>query len=229
MITVVIADDEALVRGGLRMILDASEAIDVIGEADDGGPAVALTRSLRPDVVLMDVRMPTMDGIEATRRITRNDVIPTRVLMLTTFDRDEYVYEAMKAGASGFMLKSAPPEQLVAAVHVVAAGEALLAPTITRRFVEDFVRRPPPGTGIPRELDELTDRELDVLRMLARGLSNQQISEALFLGQGTVKTHINRIFRKLDLRDRAQAVVVAYETGLVRVGDQQPSSTEVND
>lgn len=229
MITVVIADDEALVRGGLRMILDASEAIDVIGEADDGGPAVALTRSLRPDVVLMDVRMPTMDGIEATRRITRNDVIPTRVLMLTTFDRDEYVYEAMKAGASGFMLKSAPPEQLVAAVHVVAAGEALLAPTITRRFVEDFVRRPPPGTGIPRELDELTDRELDVLRMLARGLSNQQIAEALFLGEGTVKTHINRIFRKLDLRDRAQAVVVAYETGLVRVGDQQPSSTEVND
>jgi DNA-binding NarL/FixJ family response regulator len=216
-IGVIIADDQALVRGGIRMILEAQDDIEVLGEATDGSQAVALTRDLHPDLVLMDVRMPGLDGIEAARRIVAGPAA-TRVLMLTTFDRDEYVYEAMKAGASGFLLKSAPPEQLVAAVRITAAGDALLAPAITQRLIEEFVRRPPPGQGVPDQLAGLTERELDVLRLIARGFSNTQIAESLFLGEGTVKTHINRIFRKLAIRDRAQAVVVAYETGLVQPG-----------
>ncbi|MGH9152619.1 MAG: response regulator [Acidimicrobiales bacterium] len=222
MIRVVIADDEALVRCGLRMILENQEDIEVVGEAEDGSQAVALARGLRTDLVLMDVRMPGIDGIEAARRVVAGPHT-TRVLMLTTFDRDEYVYEAMKAGASGFLLKSVPPEQLVAAVRIAAAGDALLAPAITRRLIEDFVRRPPPGRRVPDRLTELTERERDVLRLIAQGHSNTEIAESLYLGEGTVKTHINRIFRKLDLRDRAQAVVLAYETGLVQPGQHGPS------
>ena len=217
MVRVVIADDEALVRGGLRMILENQEDIDVVGEAEDGAQAVALARDLHPELVLMDVRMPGLDGIEAARRITE-DSNDTKVLMLTTFDQDEYVYEALKAGASGFLLKSVPPEQLAAAVRVTAAGEALLAPSITRRLIEEFVRRPPPGRDTPEQLAELTERERDVLRLIAQGRSNKEIAESLYLGEGTIKTHINRIFRKLDLRDRAQAVVIAYEAGLVHPG-----------
>lgn len=223
MLRVVVADDEALVRGGLRMILENQDDIEVAGEANDGAEAVALAGDLHPDLVLMDVRMPGLDGIEAARRIVNDARTATRVLMLTTFDRDEYVYEALKAGASGFLLKSVPPEQLVAAVRVAAAGEALLAPTITRRLIEEFVRRPPPGQDVPERLGDLTERERDVLRLIAQGRSNNEIAESLYLGEGTIKTHINRIFRKLDLRDRAQAVVIAYETGLVHPGQlEQP-------
>lgn len=222
MISVIIADDEALVRGGLRMILESQDDVDVLGEAADGGQAVAMTRDLSPNLVLMDVRMPGLDGIEAARRILAGPATTTKVLMLTTFDRDEYVYEAMKAGASGFLLKSVPPEQLIAAVRVAAAGEALLAPSITRRLIEEFVRRPPPGQRVPEQLTEITERELDVLRLIARGHSNSEIARFLYLGEGTVKTHINRLFRKLELRDRAQAVVLAYEAGLVKPGQDDP-------
>ncbi|MGI9624346.1 MAG: response regulator [Acidimicrobiales bacterium] len=216
-IAVIVADDQALVRGGIRMILEAQDDIEIVGEAEDGGKVIDLIQSVSADVILMDVRMPGIDGIEAARRITAGGA-PPRVLMLTTFDRDEYVYEAMKAGASGFLLKSAPPEQLVAAVRIIAAGESLLAPSITRRMIEEFVRRPPPGDETPSSLESLTDREVEVLRLIARGLSNTEIAETLFLGEGTIKTHINRIFRKLEIRDRAQAVVIAYETGLVQAG-----------
>jgi DNA-binding NarL/FixJ family response regulator len=216
-IRVVVADDQALVRGGIRMILEAQGDISVVGEAVDGTQAVDLVRDTQPDVVLMDVRMPGLDGIDATRRIVIDDR-STRVLMLTTFDRDEYLYEAMRAGASGFLLKSTPPEQLVAAVRLTASGEALLAPSITRRLIEEFVRRPPPGQLRDDRLSELTDREREVLSLIGRGRSNSEIAATLFLGEGTVKTHVNRIFRKFGLRDRAQAVVLAYETGLVQPG-----------
>jgi DNA-binding NarL/FixJ family response regulator len=216
-ITVVIADDQALVRGGFRLILEAQDDVDVVGEAQDGEEAVARVRELEPDVVLMDVRMPTLDGIAATRRIV-SDRLPSRVLVLTTFDDETIVYDAMKAGASGFLLKSAPPAKLVDAVRTVAAGDALLAPTITRRLVEEFVRRPSPGQTVPAELAELTDRESEVLRLVARGLSNGEIAASLVVSEATVKTHVNRIFSKLDLRDRVQAVVLAYETGLVQPG-----------
>ena len=217
MTTVLLADDQALVRGGFRLILDAQEDIDVMGEADDGHAAVEQARELRPDVVLMDVRMPVLDGIAATRTIMR-ERLARSVLVLTTFDEDRVVYDALKAGASGFLLKTAPPAQLVDAVRTVAAGEALLAPTITRRLVEDFVRRPPPGEVAPERLQALTEREREVLALIAAGRSNPEIAAELFLSGATVKTHVNRILSKLDLRDRVQAVVLAYECGLVRPG-----------
>jgi DNA-binding NarL/FixJ family response regulator len=217
MIRVLVADDEALVRGGVRMILEAHDELEVVAEATDGAAALEAVARLRPQVVLMDVRMPKLDGIEATRRIAAAGS-DTRVLMLTTFDHDELVYDALRAGASGFLLKSAPPEQLIAAVRTVVAGDSLLAPVITRRLVEAFVRGPRPGDR-PTALAELTDREREVLRLIARGRSNSEIAGELFVSEGTVKTHVNRIFRKLDLRDRVQAVVLAYETGLVRPGD----------
>jgi DNA-binding NarL/FixJ family response regulator len=218
MIKVLVADDQALVRGGFRLILDAQPDIEVVGEAADGVEALQQARALGPDVVLMDIRMPALDGLEATRRLLA-DTDPPRVLMLTTFDLDEYVYDALRAGASGFLLKDVRPEQLADAVRVVAAGDTLLAPTITRRLVEQYLRRPRPGTGTPAALDSLTDRELEVLRLVAQGQSNQQIADTLFLGESTVKTHLTHLFAKLDLRDRAQAVVLAYETGLIQPGD----------
>jgi DNA-binding NarL/FixJ family response regulator len=216
-IRVLIADDQALLRGGFRLILDAQKDIQVVGEAADGHEALALARELEPDVVLMDVRMPELDGIEATRRLLQSNRA-ARVLMLTTFDLSEYVYQAMKAGASGFLLKDVRPEQLAEAVRVVAAGEALLAPTITRRLIEEFVRRPPPGAGAPAELAQLTDRELEVLKLVAQGRSNAQLAASLFLSEATVKTHVTHILAKLKLRDRVQAVVLAYESGLVQPG-----------
>ncbi len=218
MIRVVVADDHALVRGGFRMILEAQPDIEVTGEAADGLEAVEQARSLAPDVVLMDVRMPGLDGIEATRRVTAASVQGPRVLMLTTFDLDEYVYRAIRAGASGFMLKDVRPAELVHAVRAVSSGDTLLAPAITRRLLEEFMRRPLPGQR-PAELGELTDRESEVLGLVARGLSNAEIAQRLFLGETTVKTHVTRILAKLRLRDRVQAVVLAYESGLVRPGD----------
>jgi DNA-binding NarL/FixJ family response regulator len=215
-IRVLVADDQALMRTGFRMILDAQDGIEVVGEAIDGTDAIRGFERLRPDVVVMDVRMPTLDGIEATRRLTALDP-RARVLILTTFDLDEYVYEALRAGASGFLLKDRPPEELVAAVRVVAAGEALLAPSVTRRLIEEFAKRAPSATR--RELAELTDREREVLVLMARGLSNAEIARSLFVAETTVKTHVGRVLHKLRLRDRAQAVVLAYESGLVQPGD----------
>ena len=217
MIRVLIADDQALVRAGFRAILEGQDDLEVVGEAADGGEAVTIARELKPDVVLMDVRMPDVDGIEATRRLLEHGDAP-RVLMLTTFDLDEYVYEAMKAGASGFLLKDAPRDQLVGAVRTVAAGDALLAPALVRRLIEDFVRRPAPGQRLPAELDELTERELEVLTLIARGLANAEIAAVLFVSEATVRTHVTHILSKLGLRDRIQAVVLAYETGLVQPG-----------
>ena len=216
MIRVLIADDQALVRGAFRMMLDAEPDIEVIGEASDGRAAIEQARLHKPDLVIMDVRMPAMDGIEATRRLLAGSAAP-RVLMLTTFDLDEYVYEAMKAGASGFMLKNAPPDELAAAVRTVALGDALLSPAITRRLIESYVKRPRPGTT-PEQLSELTARELEVLRHVALGLSNAEIARVLIIGETTVKTHVNRILTKLGLRDRTQAAVLAYQTGLIEPG-----------
>ena len=218
MTSVLLADDQALVRGGFKLILDAQDDLEVVGEADDGRAAIEAARSLRPDVVLMDVRMPGLDGIAATRAIV-SEHLATHVLVLTTFDEDRIVWDAMAAGASGFLLKTAPPMQLVDAVRTVATGEALLAPTVTRRLIEEFVRRPPPGEVAPERLAALTEREREVMALIARGLSNAEIAERLVLSGATVKTHVNRILGKLDLRDRVQAVVLAYETGLVRPGD----------
>ncbi len=217
MTSVLLVDDQALVRAGFRMILEAQEGIEIVGEADNGRDAVTQSRELRPDVVLMDIRMPVLDGIAATREIVAAR-LPTRVLVLTTFDEEKIVYDAMKAGASGFLLKTAPPARLTDAVHTVAAGEALLAPTITRRLIEEFVSGPAPGHTTPVVLDELTERELEVLKLIARGLSNAEIAQQLFVSDATVKTHVNHLLQKLDLRDRVQAVVLAYETGLVRPG-----------
>jgi DNA-binding NarL/FixJ family response regulator len=217
-IRVLIADDQALVRGGFHSILDGQPDIEVVAETEDGPTTVEQTLELQPDVVLMDIRMPGIDGIEATRHILARTAAPVRILVLTTFDVDRYVYEAMRAGASGFLLKTTPPARLAEAVRTVAAGEALLAPTVTRRLVEQFIQRPPPGAGPPAAVDELTGRELEVLRLLARALSNAEIARELVLSEATVKTHVNRILTKLDLRDRAQAVVFAYENRLVEPG-----------
>jgi DNA-binding NarL/FixJ family response regulator len=216
---VLIADDQALVRGGFRLILETQDDIEVVGEAVDGVQAVELAGRLRPDVVLMDVRMPRLDGIQATRRLAGQAAgTPIRVLILTTFDHDEYVYQAMRAGASGFLLKTVRPGQLTAAIRDIAAGDALLAPDITRRLIEQFVRRPPPGSSIPPALGALTPREVDVLRLIARGLSNAEIAAELVVSETTVRTHVTRILAKLGARDRVQAVVAAYESGLVQPG-----------
>jgi DNA-binding NarL/FixJ family response regulator len=215
-IRVLLADDQRLVRSGFRMILAAEPDIDVVGEAGDGVEAAEASRTLRPDVVLMDIRMPNVDGIEATRRILAGPEPRPHVLVLTTFDLDEYVYEALRAGASGFLLKDAPEDQLVAAIRVAADGGAMFSPSVTRRLIEEFssrgVREPPPA------LAELTARELEVLRLLARGRSNPEIAADLVVSEHTVKTHVAHILQKLDLRDRTQAVVLAYESGLVRPG-----------
>jgi len=216
--SVLIADDQALVRGGFQMIIDAEPDLDVVGEAVDGEEAVARTVELQPDVVLMDIRMPRTDGIEATRRIVTRPGCRSRVLVLTTFDLDEYVYEAMRAGASGFLVKDVRPDELVHAVRTVAAGNALLAPTALRRVLDQYVTRRPPASGTPTELAALTDRELDVLRLVARGRSNAEIAAELFLGENTVKTHLTHVLQKLGLRDRVQAVVLSYECGLVAPG-----------
>jgi DNA-binding NarL/FixJ family response regulator len=218
-IRVLIADDQALVRGGFRAILEAEPDIDVVAEAGDGAEALDLARRHRVDVVLMDIRMPRLDGIEATRRLLaepRNP--PTRVLVLTTFDLDEYVYEALRAGASGFLLKDVPPEHLAPAVRTAASGEALLAPSVTRRLIEEFTRRPVPGGPSSASLQQLTPRERDVLTLVARGMSNHEIAERLFVGESTVKTHVAHVLSKLGARDRIHAVVFAYESGHVQPG-----------
>jgi DNA-binding NarL/FixJ family response regulator len=216
--SVLLADDQALVRGGFKLILDAQDDLEVVGEADDGRTAIERARELRPDVVLMDVRMPVLDGIAATRTVV-GEQLAGQVLVLTTFDEDRIVYDALAAGASGFLLKTAPPAQLVDAVRTISTGEALLAPTVTRRLIEEYVRRPPPGDAVHERLADLTEREREVLALIARGLSNGEIAATLVVSGATVKTHINRIFGKLDLRDRVSAVVLAYETGLVRPGE----------
>ncbi len=214
-IRVVLADDQPLVRTGLRMILSAEPDMEVVGEAVDGADAVAVCAKTAPDVVLMDVRMPRMDGIEATRAITAADD-PPRVLVLTTFDLDDVVYDALRAGASGFLLKDAPEERLTTAIRVVADGGSLFAPSATRTLIAEFARRSPAAP--PVGLDQLTEREAEVLRHMARGLSNAEIAAELFVSENTVKTHVARVLMKLGLRDRVQAVVVAYESGLVRPG-----------
>jgi DNA-binding NarL/FixJ family response regulator len=217
-ISVLIVDDQALVRTGFRMILEAEADLEVVGEAADGLLAIDEARRLRPDVILMDVRMPELDGIEATRRLLENGGSDARVVMLTTFDMDEYVYDALRAGASGFLLKDVPPEHLVDGIRAVANGDALLAPSITRRLVEEFVRSAPPQTKPPAGLDQLTSREHEVLLLIARGMSNAEIAAELYVSETTVKTHVARVLMKLSLRDRVQAVVLAYEAGLVQPG-----------
>jgi DNA-binding NarL/FixJ family response regulator len=219
-IRILLVDDQALVRAGFRMILDAEPEMEVVGEAGDGREAIDQVRALRPDIVLMDIRMPELDGLEATRRILESGDDAPRILMLTTFDLDEYVYEALRAGASGFLLKDTPPEQLVSAIEVIAQGEALLSPAITRRVISEFVKGtgPKPQAQFPR-LQELTAREREVLTLIARGLSNAEIAKTLFVSETTVKTHVARILMKLNLRDRVQAVVLAYESGTVQPGE----------
>ena len=218
MIRVLLADDQALVRGGFRVILESQDDIEVVGEAGDGKEAIRLTAELRPDLVLMDIRMPNVDGLEATRRIAATPGAP-RIVILTTFDADEHVYEAMKAGASGFLLKDLRPEDLAHAVRTVAAGETLLADAVTRRLVERFVLRPPPGSH--PDLRDLTGREVEVLELIARGRSNAEIAAALFVGEATVKTHVTHVLQKLGLRDRVQLVIFAYETGLIEPGGER--------
>ncbi len=222
MIRVLIADDQQLVRSGFRMMLEAEGDIEVVAEAADGQEAVDLTQELRPEVALLDLRMPRMDGIQATELIANSAPGSTRVLVVTTFDADEYVYAALRAGASGFLLKDAPPEELAVAVRVIAAGEALLAPSVTRRLIEEFARLQPRQEQ--RDIEALTEREMEVLRLVARGLSNSEIARELVIGETTVKTHVGNVLMKLGLRDRAQAVVVAYESGVVRPGAAPPGS-----
>jgi len=221
-VRVLLADDQTLVRGGFRMILRAEPDIEVVGEASNGAEAIALARALAPDVVLMDVRMPEIDGIEATRRIVGDSRQPPRVLVLTTFDLDEYVYEALRAGASGFLLKDAPEDQLVAGIRVIASGASLFAPAVTRRLIERFAG--PAPASPPPAVAELTHRELEVFRLVARGLSNAEIAAALVVSQHTAKTHVAHILSKLDLRDRVQAVVLAYESGTVSAAPAAPAS-----
>jgi RNA polymerase sigma factor (sigma-70 family) len=217
-VSVLIADDQALVRAGFRAILETRPDVTVVGEAVDGRDVVDLARRRRPDVVLMDIKMPGMDGLEATRRVLAEAGDATAVLILTTFDLDEYVYEALRAGASGFLLKDAPPEQLIAAVHTLAAGEALIAPAITKRLIEQFARASPLPGRSSAALEELTPRELEVLVLIARGLSNREIAATLVLSEATVKTHVKRVLAKLGVRDRVHAVVLAYESALVTPG-----------
>jgi DNA-binding NarL/FixJ family response regulator len=217
MIRVLLVDDQAVVRGGLKLILEAQDDIEVIGEAADGSEAVTLARALDPDVVLMDIRMPVLDGIEATRQLAAHGT-DARVLVLTTYGLDEYVYEALQAGAAGFLLKTDPPKRLVEAVRVVAGGEALLAPDITRRLIDHYLGSRPSSAPPPHALGELTAREREVLEHLSRGLSNAEIAQTLSITEGTTKTHVARILAKLDLRDRVQAVIYAYENGLVQAG-----------
>jgi DNA-binding NarL/FixJ family response regulator len=218
-IRVLVADDQTLVRAGFRVLVESAPDLEVVGEAGDGVEAVELARRELPDVVLMDIRMPRMDGLEATRRIVALDRAEgIRVLVLTTFDLDEYVYEALRAGASGFLLKDTPPGDLLAAIRVVAAGDALLAPGVTRRLIAEFARRPEPSAVTPAALAALTDREREVLALVARGLSNAEIAELLVVSGATAKTHVSRVLAKLHARDRAQLVMLAYETGLVTPG-----------
>jgi DNA-binding NarL/FixJ family response regulator len=221
-IGILIADDQALVRAGFRMILEAEEDLRVLAEASDGAEAVEAARRVRPDIVLMDIRMPNLDGIEATRRILAAGKEPPRVLMLTTFDLDEYVFDALQAGASGFLLKDVPPEQLVAGIRLVAEGDSLLSPPLTRRLIETFIQAHPRSAKPPPALEELTARELEILKLIARGLSNAEIADRLVVSGTTVKTHVARVLSKLDLRDRVQAVVLAYETGVVSPGQAEP-------
>jgi DNA-binding NarL/FixJ family response regulator len=215
---VLVVDDQPLVRVGLTKILEARSDFEVVAESADGSRAVEACVLLRPDVVLMDIRMPGMDGLEATRRIIERNGDATRVLVLTTFGRNEYVYEALRAGASGFLLKDTPPEELLAAVEIVASGDALLAPAITRAVIEEFVRRPPPPEQRPAKLEQLTAREREVLDLLAQGLSNAEIAERLYITEATVRTHVLHVLQKLDLRDRIHVVIYAYETGLILPG-----------
>ena len=217
-VRVLIADDQQLIRAGLQLILQTQPDIVVVGEAANGKEAVDAAATLRPDVILMDIRMPGMEGIEATRRILDQESDPPRILILTTFDLDEYVYRALKAGASGFLLKDTPPDQLSAAIRSVGDGDALLSPSITRRLIEAFTATDPVTPDMPRELGLLSPRETEVLQLLARGRSNQEIANELFVAETTVKSHVARILTKLDLRDRVQAVVFAYESGLTRPG-----------
>jgi len=216
MTRVLIADDQALVRAGFRVLIDSAADLEVVGEASDGIQAVALARSAGPDVVLMDIRMPEMDGLAATREIVASDREGPRVIILTTFDIDEYVFEALRSGASGFLLKDTDPDELLQAVRVVAAGDALLAPSVTRRLIEEFATRPDPHRTPPEALSVLTEREREVLGLVARGLSNHEIAGELVISPATAKTHVSRVMMKLGARDRAQLVVIAYETGLVR-------------
>ena len=225
MIRIVLADDQSLVRTGFKLLLNLQPDLQVVGEAANGREAIAVVRAERPDVVLMDIRMPVLDGLEATRLLVSSHST-CRVLILTTFDLDQYVYDAMRAGASGFLLKDVGHELFLAGVHTVAAGEALVAPSVTRRLIEQFVRRRPPGTDPPAELARLTSRELDVLRLLAGGLSNAEIADTLVVSSQTVKSHVAHLLAKLNLRDRVQAVVMAYETGLVVPGDANANHTE---
>ena len=217
-IKVLLVDDQAMVRAGIHLILEAENDIRVVGEAEDGAKAVISAHKLKPDIVLMDIQMPLMNGLESTRQITQTPGNTCRILILTTFERDDYVFEALRAGASGFILKNAPPEDLIEAVRVVADGNALLAPSVTRRIINEFAQRTP-RHDLKARLGSLTEREIEVMRLIAKGKTNSEIAVDLFVGETTVKTHISNLFAKLDLRDRVQAVVYAYESGLIQPGE----------